>query len=263
MIFAPRSWPSSPGFATTTLIFPATVGQYRNVKLTVVGCSPAWPNPGRAHSGYLLEHDGRRLLVDCGPGVLSRLREAEGWPSITAIAITHTHIDHCGDLAAWLWGQLHVPPAGTPAPKLWLPPGGREDLDHLASRFHDVFEIEEYADATPFETAGFTVSPVRVAHYTQPTWGFRIEAGGKVAAFSSDTGPTPALAELAADADVFLCEATLGDAEPGPRGHLTAAEAAAAATAARAHRLLLVHRPAELPTPDGLELAYDGLELQL
>jgi ribonuclease BN (tRNA processing enzyme) len=233
------------------------------VKLTVVGCSPAWPNPGRAHSGYLLEHDGGRLLVDCGPGVLSRLREAEGWPRIDSIAITHTHIDHCGDLAAWLWGQLHVPPPGTAAPKLWLPPGGRADLDHLASRFHEVFEIVEYVDATPFQTAGFSVTPVRVAHYTQPTWGFRIEAGGKVAAFSSDTGPTPALTELAADADVFLCEATLGKAEPGPRGHPTAAEAAAAAAAARAQRLLLVHRPAELPTPDGLELAYDGLELQL
>ncbi len=48
-----------------------------------------------------------------------------------------------------------------------------------------------------------------------------------------------------------------------PRGHLTAGEAAAAALAAGAHRLLLVHRPAELATPDGLELAYDGLELQL
>jgi len=126
MIFAPRSWPSSPGFATTTLIFPATVRQYRNVKLTVVGCSPAWPNPGRAHSGYLLTHNGSRLLVDCGPGVLSRLREAEDWPSIDAIAITHMHIDHYGDLAAWLWGQLHVPPTGTRAPKLWLPPGGRD-----------------------------------------------------------------------------------------------------------------------------------------
>jgi ribonuclease BN (tRNA processing enzyme) len=263
MIFAPRSWPSSPGFATTTLIFPGTVVQYRNVKLTIVGCSPAWPNPGRAHSGYLLEHSGGRLLVDCGPGVLSRLREAEGWPVIEAIAITHTHIDHCGDLAAWLWGQLHVPPPETPAPKLWLPPGGRDDVIHLAPRFHEVFEIEEYTDATPFEAAGFSVIPRRVAHYTQPTFGFRVEAEGKVAAFSSDTGPTPVLAELAARADVFLCEATLDEGEPGERGHLTAGEAAAAALAARAHRLLLVHRPTELATPDGLELAYDGLELQL
>jgi ribonuclease BN (tRNA processing enzyme) len=193
--------------------------------------------------------------------VLSRLREAEDWPSVDAIAITHMHIDHYGDLAAWLWGQLHVPPPGTRAPKLWLPPGGRDSLYHLASRFHEVFEIEEYVDATPFEAAGFTVSPVRVAHYTQPTWGFRIEAGGKIAAFSSDTGPTPALAELAAGADVFLCEATLDTGEPEPRGHLTAEEAEAAAAGAR--RLLLVHRPAELATPDRLERAYDGLELQL
>jgi ribonuclease BN (tRNA processing enzyme) len=233
------------------------------VKLTVVGCSPAWPNPGRAHSGYLLEHEGRRLLVDCGPGVLSRLREAEGWPTIDAIAITHTHIDHCGDLVAWLWGQLHVPPDGTPAPKLWLPPSGRDDLERLASRFGAVFEISEYAEATPFNTAGFTVTPRQVAHYGHPTWGFRVEVDGKVAAFSADTGPTDVLVELAADADVFLCEATLEDAEPAPRGHLTAGEAAAAAQAARVRRLLLVHRPDELATPDGLEVAHDGLVLQL
>ena len=39
------------------------------VKLTVVGCSPAWPNPGGAQSGYLVEGSGR-LLLDSGPGVL-------------------------------------------------------------------------------------------------------------------------------------------------------------------------------------------------
>src|SRR5918911_3261237 len=131
MIFAPRSWPSRPGFATTTLILPATVGSIGTVKLTVVGCSPAWPNPGRAHSGYLLEHGGRRLLVDCGPGVLSRLREAENWPSVDAIAITHMHLDHYGDLVAWLWGHLHVPTAGERKPELWLPPAGRSELDRL------------------------------------------------------------------------------------------------------------------------------------
>jgi ribonuclease BN (tRNA processing enzyme) len=234
------------------------------VNLTVVGCSPAWPNPGRAHSGYLLEHDGRRLLVDCGPGVLSRLREAERWPAVEAILITHMHLDHCGDLVAWLWGHLHVPPAGSPGPDLWLPPGGRAELAHLGSRFDEVFTIREYPGGAAFGAAGFTVTPFPMTHYTQPTFGLRIEAGAKVVAFSADTGPTDALAALARDADVFLCEATLDHVgEPGPRGHLTAGEAAAAALAARAHRLLLVHRPVELATPDGLELAYDGLEIKL
>ncbi len=59
------------------------------MKLTVVGCSPAWPNPGGAQSGYLLEGPGR-LLLDCGPGVLARLRSngKNGWPDVDAIAIT-------------------------------------------------------------------------------------------------------------------------------------------------------------------------------
>ena len=53
------------------------------MRLTVIGCSPAWPNPGGACSGYLVEG---RLLLDCGPGVLSRLREnGNGWPEVDAI----------------------------------------------------------------------------------------------------------------------------------------------------------------------------------
>jgi ribonuclease BN (tRNA processing enzyme) len=234
------------------------------VKLTVVGCSPAWPNPGRAHSGYLLEHEGGRLLVDCGPGVLSRLREAEGWPVVDAIAITHTHLDHCGDLVAWLWAQLHVPAAmAAAAPAVWVPPGAHDDLRGMASRFDEVFAVREYVDRATFTAAGFSITPYAVSHYDQPTFGLRVEANGKRVAFSADTGPTDSLVELAADADVFLCEATLDEAEPEPRGHLTPAEASAAALAARTHRLLLVHRPVELDTADGLELAYDGLELTL
>src|SRR5205823_3071793 len=95
MIFAPRSWPSRPGFAITTRIFRSIERQYRSVKLTVVGCSPAWPNPGGAQSGYLVEDDrGGRLLLDCGPGVLARLREDDGWPSVDAIVLAHFHLDH-------------------------------------------------------------------------------------------------------------------------------------------------------------------------
>ena len=57
------------------------VGQYMNVRLTVIGSSPAWPNPGSAQSGYLVESSAvprRSLLLDCGPGVLARLRARFG-----------------------------------------------------------------------------------------------------------------------------------------------------------------------------------------
>jgi len=230
------------------------------LKLTVVGCSPAWPNPGSAHSGYLLERDGHRLLLDCGPGVLARLRKAEGWPRIDAIAISHFHLDHYGDLVPWLWGHLHVVANGD-APELWLPPGGRATLEAQVRQFGDVFPLREYADGVPFTTGGFTVTPRAVRHYTEPTFGLRVEAAGRTVAYSADTGPAPSLVELARDADVFLCEATLGSPEGELRGHLQASEAAAAALTAEVKRLVLVHRGVELPTPGGLEVARDGLEI--
>jgi ribonuclease BN (tRNA processing enzyme) len=114
------------------------------VKLTVVGCSPAWPNPGGAQSGYLIEGGSGRLLLDCGPGVLPRLRTQEGWPQIDAIAITHFHLDHWGDLVPWVWGLQFGPAAELPAPALWLPPGGRKVLAKLG---------EELGRADMFETA--------------------------------------------------------------------------------------------------------------
>src|SRR5918994_3037958 len=103
------------------------------VKLTVVGCSPALPNPGVAQSGYLVEGDGR-LLLDCGPGVLARLREREEWPDVDAIAITHFHLDHWGDLVPWVWGNMFGPGAGLPKPKLWLPPGASDQLQPVLER---------------------------------------------------------------------------------------------------------------------------------
>jgi ribonuclease BN (tRNA processing enzyme) len=232
------------------------------VKLTVVGSSPAWPNPNSSHAGYLVESDGGRLLVDCGPGVLARLRGHEPWPRIDAIVLSHFHLDHCGDLVPWLWGHLMGPAAGLSGPELHVPPGGLTRLTTLAplERFKQVFRIAEYADGVPFSAAGHEITPVRVAHSDEPTWGLRIEHGGSVLAYSADTGPTPALAELARDADVFLCEATLTEPESGTRVHLTADEARAAAAAANARRLLLTHRPAEQPLA---ELVYDGFEVEL
>jgi ribonuclease BN (tRNA processing enzyme) len=242
------------------------------VKLTVVGSSPAWPNPGGAQSGYLLEgRDGGRLLLDCGPGVLPKLREREQWPRVDAIAITHFHLDHWGDLVPWVWGLQSGPAAGLEAPELWLPPGGKATLARLGEElgrkdmFEETFPLHEYAEGEPFEAAGCTVVPHRVLHYTVLAFGFRVSQNGTVVAYSGDSGPSPQLAELARDADLFLCEATLETPNPegGIRGHLATVEALAAFEQSGAKRLLLTHRPAERPLDAGLELAYDGLEVDL
>src|SRR3954454_14867570 len=178
MIFAPRSWLSRPGFAMTTRIFRSISGEYMDVRLTVVGSSPAWPNPGGAQSGYLIEaHDGR-LLLDCGPGVLPRLRELDGgWPRLDAIVITHFHLDHWGDLVPWVWGAMFGLGRELAPTELWLPGAGAEHLRGLGrllgteDMFERTFAVREYAEEEPFRAAAFELVALRLPHYTLRAYG--------------------------------------------------------------------------------------------
>jgi ribonuclease BN (tRNA processing enzyme) len=244
-------------------------GEDMAMRLTVVGCSPAWPNPGGAQSGYLLEN-ATRVLLDCGPGVLARLRERESWPHLDAIVITHFHLDHWGDLVPWVWGTMFGL-GREEHPELWLPPRGVARLRHFGVRFgtpdmfEECFRLREYAPETPFTAGEFEVTPICLPHYTLETYGLRVSNGSTTLAYSGDCGPSERLADLARDADLFICEATLKspEADGGLRGHLAPEETIAAFEASGARRLLVTHRPHELSLDRGLELAHDGMVIDL
>jgi ribonuclease BN (tRNA processing enzyme) len=235
-----------------------------DVRLTVIGSSPAWPNPGSAQSGYLLDGPGK-LLLDCGPGVLGRLRQQE--LHVDAIAITHWHLDHWGDLVPWAWLNAYGPQDHRLDCSVYVPPNGIQELTTFASHwgndrmFDEAFDLHEYEPNAPITIAGFKVEAQRLPHYTMEAYGFRVSNGDKVLAYSGDSAPTEELAALARGADLFVCEATLahGDRDGRPRGHLSAEEALAAADGP----VLLTHRPVELPSPDGIQVAHDGLSLDL
>jgi len=105
----------------------------------------------------------------------------------------------------------------------------------------------------------------RVLHYQLVAFGFRASANGTVVGYSGDSGPSDGLGQIARDADLFVCEATLlaPNPEGGTRGHLSSEEAIEAFEASGAKRLLLTHRPFERPLEDSLELAHDGLEITI
>ena len=158
-----------------------------------------------------------------------------------------------------------------PRPELWLPESGRETLVDFGTTFgfpdmfDRCFDVKLYCAETAFRAGGLEVLPLRLPHYRLETYGLRVTNSRRTLAYSGDSGPSERLAELARDVDLFLCEATLlhGELDGEPRGHLSAEEAIDAFRASNAKRLLLTHRPSELPTPDGWPLAYDGLELDV
>ncbi len=237
------------------------------MQLDIIGASPAWPNPDEAHAGYLVTgHDGRRILLDCGPGVLSRLRGRDLLP-VNAIAITHLHLDHWGDLVPWCWLHRGLAEHRGDKPELWLPPGGRAalatygELFGRAPMFDDAFAASEYSPWGYFETTGVRVQAIPVAHFGAASFGFRV-VGDATLGYSGDTAPCEALHDIAREADLFLCESTLAEPseDANPRGHMTAAEAREAAGSTR---LLLTHRPRELGPTDIAPVATGGMRISL
>jgi ribonuclease BN (tRNA processing enzyme) len=68
------------------------------MRLTVLGACGAWPEAGQACSGFLVEHDGFRLVVDLGYATVPRLLERTAPGQVDAVFISHGHPDHCADL---------------------------------------------------------------------------------------------------------------------------------------------------------------------
>lgn len=72
-------------------------------------------------SGYLVERDGFRLLIDTGYATLPRLLEAVGAEMIDGVFVSHGHADHCGDLHPLLRARVLSEGAAMPLTVYTLP----------------------------------------------------------------------------------------------------------------------------------------------
>ena len=223
------------------------------MRLTVLGRSPASPNPGEACAGYLVEGAGSRLLLDIGPGVVAQLRVRHHPNELDAVVVSHMHADHMLDLVTlryvYPWRALPK----EERLRVILPPGSADQMLDLARgvgnarHFEDTFRLSEHDGVTPFSVGGLSLVPIPTEHYI-PCWGFRTEGDARRLAYTADTGPCDGLADIADGADLLLSEATLTsldeDAQPPERrGHLTPGEAGVAARDGRVGTLLLTHLP--------------------
>lgn len=224
----------------------------QHARLVVLGSCGAWPEPRRACSGYLLEVDGYRIVLDLGYGTLPRLLshlDSHVADGLDAVVVTHRHADHAVDLhglfrARWFGRR------GSPALPLYAPAGVVTQL--LAQEMDDPSAVSHVFDWRALPAAPSRVGPMWLSTWSLPHFvpsvGVRLTAPGVTVAYTGDTGPHPALAEMGRDADVYIMEASDRDqqpgvppAPPGPARHLRSVDAAEAASRAGAQRLLLSH----------------------
>ncbi|VVJ24367.1 Metal-dependent hydrolases of the beta-lactamase superfamily III [Amycolatopsis camponoti] len=207
-------------------------------ELAVLGSCGAFPEPGRACAGFLLSHNGFRIVLDLGYGAASRLF-AHGLPD--AVVATHEHPDHCADVSA-LGRAWHYTASATGRLPLHCTPGTVRRLAAMEPRPHptELFEVHDLG--APADIGPFRLTTYPLPHHV-PNFGVRLTAPGLTVAYTGDTGPSPTLADLGRDADLVICDATLRTppAEGEPRFLMTATEAGQWAAAAGARRLMLTH----------------------
>ena len=257
------------------------------MQITVLGKSPSWQDAGGACSGYLVQEGDFALLLDCGNGVFSKLRDHRDYVDVDAVLISHLHADHFLDLVPFSYAlsyaprQQPVPVAGWPGtseparPALYAPAGATEVFRQIVgcwgneNLIEGAFDLQEYEPWDELEVGPFAVRFCEVPHYT-PTFAVELASNGGRLTYSADCSPNDELVKFAHGTDLLLIEATLPRPErTGERGHLTPCEAGEHGKRAGARKMVITHFSDELDPDwarheaanafgDRVELAQEG-----
>jgi ribonuclease BN (tRNA processing enzyme) len=191
-------------------------------RLTFVGSGDAFGGGARFQTCLHLEGDGGEdpLLIDCGASsVIALKRLAIDPASVGHVVLTHLHGDHFGGLP-WLVLDGQFARRTRPLDILGPP----QTNERFATAFEVLYpgaleaqrrfetRISEYEASTPhdFGPARITAHAVKHTPATMPH-ALRVEYAGKVIAYSGDTEWTDSLIEVAAGADLFVCECNFFD----------------------------------------------------
>jgi ribonuclease BN (tRNA processing enzyme) len=213
------------------------------MRLTVIGGCGAWPEAGQACSGFLIEHDGFRLMVDLGYATMPRLLQLVPPGELDAVYVSHGHPDHCADLnpllRAWVLREEPFPPLPVYAPTGALDAVLVLDRPRMLAA---AYTLHEFTPGASLDIGPFSAETRLLPHFL-PNAGLRLAGDGKVLAYTGDSGPAAEIAELARDADLLVAEASYVDEVPeDSRRHLSSARhCGQQAAQASAGHLMLTH----------------------
>jgi ribonuclease BN (tRNA processing enzyme) len=245
------------------------------MRLQFIGCGDAFGSGGRFNTCFHLVGRGTNALIDCGATSLVALnKHGIDRNAIDIILVTHFHADHVGGIPSFLLEASHVlkrerpltiaGPPGLKARYVALMENAYPGTTTTPLRFP--LTLQELDIGKRSAVGSIQVTPFHVLHDDRagPCLGFRLEAEGKVIAYSGDTEWTDTLIPLAHQADLFICEAYMRDR--AIKSHMVLSALERRLGQIRPKRLILTHmsndmlaRRAEL----SYETAEDGMIVEV
>ncbi len=239
------------------------------MELIVIGAGPAYTDRrGAAGASYLVRAEGAALLLDLGQGAFPNLASTMEPSALTAVLVSHLHPDHFIDLVPlrhylkWEFEPPRRVAVVAPADLVQRLDGLDGNLGFAAASF-DVAHLEEGE-----RRIGPFVVEARCVDHSGDSYAIRVAvagpgsrrgpagSAGRGLVYSGDCGRADDLVPLIRPGDTLLSEASFGaGVVPPGAAHLTAADAARAAVAGGAARLLLTHIQIGYPRADALALA--------